>query len=305
MSSPATALYTGRIYPGLRPFDTNDALLFFGRDAQTDELLRRLEDTRFLAVVGLSGSGKSSLVRAGLLPALRRGHLTAAGSQWRFCVMRPGSDPMAGLARALDETLGPHDGRLATLQSSRLGLQDATRHGRSPDENLLLVVDQFEEIFRFQDAFQQRAAEAAQFVDLLLAATRDYEPDWRIYVVITMRSDYLGECSRFQGLAEALNDSQYLAPRMTRDELREAIVGPAALGGVVLDEPLIERLLDATGSDPDQLPVLQHLLMRMWEKREQTSITGQQYFDVGGWAVRSRQARRCRLGRLGPPPRLG
>jgi len=167
------------------------------------------------------------------------------------------------------------------------------------------VVDQFEEIFRFQDAFQQRAAEAAQFVDLLLAATRDYEPDWRIYVVITMRSDYLGECSRFQGLAEALNDSQYLAPRMTRDELREAIVGPAALGGVVLDEPLIERLLDATGSDPDQLPVLQHLLMRMWEKREQTSITGQQYFDVGGWAVRSRQARRCRLGRLGPPPRLG
>ncbi len=90
MGAPAAALYTGRIYPGLRPFEAEDALLFFGREEQTDELLRRLQDTRFLAVVGLSGSGKSSLVRAGLLPALHRGHLSEAGSHWRVSVMRPG-----------------------------------------------------------------------------------------------------------------------------------------------------------------------------------------------------------------------
>src|SRR5271166_7135237 len=99
MGAFATALYQGRIYPGLRPFDVEDALLFFGREEQTDELLRRLDDTRFLAVVGLSGSGKSSLVRAGLLPALRRGHLSGAGSRWRVSVMRPGSDPLGALTR--------------------------------------------------------------------------------------------------------------------------------------------------------------------------------------------------------------
>src|SRR5262249_42086977 len=187
MSTPVTALYAGRIYPGLRPFGAEDALLFFGRDPQTDELLRRLDDTRFLAVVGLSGSGKSSLVRSGLLPALRRGHLCSAGSQWRFSVMRPGSDPLGALAQAFDETLGDRSDRLRTLRSGSLGLLDASRHGRKADENVLLVVDQFEEIFRFQDAYRQRADEAAEFVELLLAACQEYEPARRAYVVITLR----------------------------------------------------------------------------------------------------------------------
>jgi len=287
MAAPAAALYTGRIYPGLRPFEAGDALLFFGRDKQIDELLRRLEDTRFLGVVGLSGSGKSSLVRAGLLPALQRGHLTGAGSQWRVAVMRPGSDPLGGLAGVLDETLSQRDGRLATLKSGSLGLVDAASQGRKPDENLLLVVDQFEEIFRFQDSDHLKAPEATGFVELLLAATRDYEPVYRIYVVITLRSDYLGECARFEGLPEALNESQYLVPRMTREQLREAIEGPAALGGVELSGDLLQELLDKTGDDPDQLPVLQHLLMRMWDIRRQNGahshIGREQYETVGGW----------------------
>ncbi len=287
MGAPAAALYTGRIYPGLRPFEAEEALLFFGREEQTDELLRRLEDTRFLAVVGLSGSGKSSLVRAGLLPALHRGHLSGAGSHWRVCVMRPGADPLGALARVLDETLGKRDDRLATLRSGNLGLVDASRHGREPVENILLVVDQFEEIFRFQNSNRVKADEAAEFVELLLAATQDYDPAYRIYVVITLRSDYLGECSRFAGLPEALNDSQYLVPRMTREQLRDAIEGPAALGGMDLTAELLEELLAKTGDDPDQLPVLQHLLMRMWEIRERAGarsrIGMEQYAAVGGW----------------------
>jgi hypothetical protein len=144
MSTHATALYTGRIYPGLRPFEVEDALLFFGREEQTDELLRHLEDTRFLAVVGLSGSGKSSLVRAGLLPALHRGHLSAAGSLWRVAVMRPGADPLGALAQVLDETLGERDDRLRTVRAGSFGLMDASHYGRDENENVLLVVDQFE-----------------------------------------------------------------------------------------------------------------------------------------------------------------
>ncbi len=287
MGAPATAHYTGRIYPGLRPFETEDALLFFGRDKQVDELLRRLEDTRFLGVVGLSGCGKSSLVRAGLLPALQRGHLTGAGSEWRVAMMRPGGDPLGRLARVLDQTLGNRDDRLATLRSGSRGLMDAASQGRQADENLLLVVDQFEEIPRFQDSGHIKAAGAAEFVELLLAATRDYEPVYRIYVVITLRSDYLGECARYEGLPEALNESQYLVPRMTREQLPEAIEGPAALGGVELSGGLLKELLDKTDDDPDQLLVLQHLLMRMWDIREHDGVHSRvgraQYEKVGGW----------------------
>ena len=287
MGAQAAALYTGRIYPGLRPFDAEEALLFFGRDTQTDELLCRLEDTRFLAVVGLSGSGKSSLVKAGLLPALHRGHLSGAGAHWRVAVMRPGADPLGALARVLDETLGKREDRLRTLRSGSLGLVDTSRHGRDANENILLVVDQFEEIFRFQDSNPARAGEASEFVELLLAATRDYEPAYRTYVVLTLRSDYLGGCARFRGLPEALNDSQYLVPRMTRAQLHDAIEGPAALGGVDLSADLLEELLDKTSDDPDQLPVLQHLLLRMWEIRAQAGarsrIGREQYKAVGGW----------------------
>jgi hypothetical protein len=287
MDAQATALFAGRIYPGLRPFETEDALLFFGREEQTDELLRRLQDTRFLAVVGMSGSGKSSLVRAGLLPALHRGHLAGAGSHWLVSVMRPGADPLEALALALDETLGKRDDRLSTLRSGSLGLRDASSYDRDANEILLLVVDQFEEIFRFQNTNRQAASEAAEFVELILAATRDYEPDYRVYVVITMRSDYLGECVRFQGLTEALNDSQYLVPRMTCEQLSEAIEGPAGLGYMDLEADLLKELLFKAGDGPDQLPVLQHLLMRMWETREpdgERSRIGLGHYEAaGGW----------------------
>src|ERR1035441_5522879 len=286
MSATPTALENGVIFPGLRPFVQRDALPFFGREQQIDELLRSLDETRFLAVVGLSGSGKSSLVCAGLLPALRRGHLRGAGPNWHAVVMRPGADPLVALARGLNETLGERQDRLEILRSGSSGLLDASRLGRTAEENLLVVVDQFEEIFRFQRESRDGAARSAEFVDLLLAA-RECEPEYRAYVVITMRSDYLGDCARFAGLPEALNESQYLVPRMTREQLREAIVGPAALGGAEVAQDLLEELLDKTGDDPDQLPILQHLLMRMWEHREpgtaRARVTRKAYSEVGGW----------------------
>jgi WD40 repeat protein len=286
MGPLASTVFTGRIFPGLRPFEEQDAVLFFGRDEQTDGLLRRLDDTRVLGIVGLSGSGKSSLVRAGLLPALRRGHLAGAGARWRIAVMRPGSTPLSAMARALDDALGPLDERLEILRSGRLGLLDVSRYGRGPEENLLIVVDQFEEIFRLGGS-RSRSAEAAEFVQLLLAAVQEYEPRYRVYVVITMRSDYLGECAQFSGLPEALNESQYLVPRMTTEQLREAIEGPAALGGVEVQPELVEHLLEQTGTDPDELPVLQHLLMRIWEVREKrdggSRIGLAQLEQVGGW----------------------
>ncbi|HKO63171.1 MAG TPA: hypothetical protein VJV03_18560, partial [Pyrinomonadaceae bacterium] len=284
-------------FPGLRPFEADEEHLFFGRDGQSDELLRRLRRSRFLAVLGTSGSGKSSLVRAGLLPSLYGGIMTQAGSGWRVALFRPGHDPIGNLAHALNDpqVFGDVDDDAdiqrtiteATLRRSALGLVEASRQARMPaNENLLVVVDQFEEIFRFKRTSKKDGSEdeAAAFVKLLLEAKR--QTNVPIYIVITMRSDFLGDCSQFRDLPEAINEGQYLIPRMTRDERREAITGPVAVGGGEIAPRLMNRLLNDVGDNPDQLPILQHALMRTWDywikhRRDHAPLDISDYEAVG------------------------
>ena len=219
-------------YPGLRAFETYESFLFFGREIHTEELLRRLSGNRFLAVVGTSGGGKSSLVRAGLLPALYRGYLVGATSQWRIAVMRPGGAPMAhGSGSGGCRSAGAEDdpARQKILRATSFGLVQAVRNAALRQrESLLLVVDQFEELFRFAGEKRQEAgAESALFVSLLLQAAG--QPEVPIYVVLTMRSDFLGDCAGSPGLPEALNRGQYLIPRLTRDQREQAIERPLHL----------------------------------------------------------------------------
>ena len=267
-------------FPGLRPFEPDEDHLFFGREKEIDELLRRLRSCRLLSVIGTSGSGKSSLVRSGLIPALHSGFMVNAGSSWRVSTIRPGEDPIGYLAACLNaaDVLGTV-GELsstnrvlldATLRRGTLGLVNAVRQARiSPGDNILVVVDQFEELFRFQRSRQIENSrdEAVAFVKLLLEATQ--QNDVPIYVVLTMRSDFIGDCMDFPGLPEAINAGQYLVPRMTRDELRSAITGPVAVGGGEIAPRLVLRLLNDVASDHDQLPLLQHVLMRTWDHWEQ------------------------------------
>lgn len=284
-------------FPGLRPFEPFESHLFFGRDEQVDELLRRLQRLRFLAVVGTSGCGKSSLIRAGLLPALHRGYLPSSGSRWRVAVSRPGDAPIRNLASSLasPEGLGPvaagatTDEMEAALRHSSLGLVQAVVKARLPaKDNLLVVVDQFEEMFSFKKLFDRSGGEEpAAFVKLLLAAVQ--QSDAPISVVLTMRSDFLGDCAQFNGLPEALNDSQYLVPRLTRDQRRECIEGPVAVGGASIEPRLVQRLLNDVGDDPDHLPVLQHALMRTWDASRPDRENGKpvdlaHYDQVGGMA---------------------
>ena len=279
-------------FPGLRPFDSNESALFFGRDEQCDDLLARLARNRLVAVVGASGSGKSSLVRAGLLPALQRGYLPSAGSSWQIATFRPGGSPTRNLIAALADSAATTPGaasiskeRLAEMLSmSSLGLVDAAAHLLGTQQRSLLVLaDQFEEIFRYRSLASSATAseDAVECIDLLLAAAS--QDDVPIYVVLTMRSDYLGDCARFEGLPEALSDSQFLVPHMTREQLRAAIEGPVAVGGGRITAGLVQRILhdvDAIAGrlstqagqteyseeyDHDQLPVVQHALMRVWE----------------------------------------
>lgn len=264
-------------FPGLRPFDEEEEHLFFGREGQSDELVMRLAKTKFLAVVGSSGSGKSSLVRCGLLPSLYGGYMASAGSAWRVAIFRPADDPIGNLAAALaqPEVLGGDDAPMgmyqniieSTLRRSQKGVVDAFQQKRLPDyENLLIIADQFEELFRFSSIEKkgdQTTSDATNFVNLLLAAAAEKAAN--VYVVLTMRSDFLGHCTEFRGLPEAINDGQYLIPRMTREERRAAITGPVAVGGADIAPRLITRLLNDVGDNPDQLPILQHALMRTWE----------------------------------------
>lgn len=271
-------------YPGLRPYEFHEADLFFGRAEHIDQMLTKLEVSRFLAVVGASGSGKSSLVRAGLLPAVVDGYLSDTGTDWRLIQMRPGSDPFSRLAEAFHEAIDsgdshPHAAAMteATLTAGPHGLLQAIADAAIPDDvNILLLVDQFEEIFRFRrnsdhvaevDSDAHRASyehrnRAAAFVNLFLETAR--QSDRPVHVVLTMRSDFLGDCEVFFGLPEAINDAQFLTPRMTRDQIHEAIVKPARRDQMTVEPALVNQILNDVGTDPDQLPLMQHALLRLW-----------------------------------------
>jgi hypothetical protein len=212
--------------------------------------------------------------------------------------MRPGSSPIESLAHALEDagvrTSSTDDESLrvglthATLDSGERGLVEAAQQAQlDTDENVLVVVDQFEELFRFRHSRSAAHAsdEAAAFVKLILTAAAS--DDVPIYVMITMRSDFIGECARFSDLPETLNDGLFLVPRLTRDQLREAIEGPVGVAGASIAPRLVNRLLNDLGDDPARLPVLQHALMRTWdlweeEHRADEPLDLPEYLATGG-----------------------
>ena len=212
-------------FPGLRTFRTDEAHLFFGREGQSEELIERLLRTRFLAVLGNSGSGKSSLVRAGLIPAVHAGVNQGKPSRWKIVICRPGNKPVLNLAAALASAqlksadasvIAPKVGEIAEkLWESSFGLVEVEEE-TGEDEKTLLIIDQFEELFRFSREIVKE--DAARFVNLLLTAVEQQRIP--IYVVITMRSEFLGECVRVRGLPEIINRGQYLVPRLKSDTMR-------------------------------------------------------------------------------------
>lgn len=287
-------------FPGLRPFREDEERFFFGREHQVDTMVNKLAATRFLAVVGTSGSGKSSLVNCGLRPGLHRGLMATGASAWRMAQFRPGSNPIQSLAEALaakdvlfsGSSAGvPMEEIVETyLNQSAKGIVDAFRKARLPEgTNLLVVADQFEELFRYQkletaDGQNSATQETAiAFVNLLLAAA--VEPDCPIYVVITMRSDFLGDCAQFYGLPEAINRAQYLVPRMTREERRASIAGPIGVCDAEISPVLLTRLVNDVGDNPDQLSILQHALHRTWDCWEshggQGALDLEHYAEIG------------------------
>lgn len=263
-------------FPGLRPFKIEESHLFFGREGQSDEVLLKLSKSRFVGVIGPSGSGKSSFIYCGVLPILYGGFLTDASPNWEVVVTRPGAGPIDNLAESLLKSnkeyldAEPEEQKIkrtifsTLLRSSSLGLVEAVEQSRrSAHVNYLILVDQFEELFRFKDSTDPNSVnESLAFINLLIEAIN--YPDSPIYVAITMRSDFIGDCAQFPELTRKINDSHYLIPQMTRDQKRRAIEGPVAVGGATITPRLVQQLLNDLGDNPDQLPILQHALMRTW-----------------------------------------
>lgn len=299
-------------FPGLRPFREDEEPLF-GREAHVDTMVDKLGAQGFLAVVGSSGSGKSSLVSCGLIPALHRGLLARTGSGWRVASCRPGNQPITALAEALaqpavlpqpseaDSGFRPAELVEATLRMGKRGLLEAYREAQpllTERPNLLVVVDQFEELFRYQalgaeaSSTSGAGAAATAFVNLLLEVANQPAAAGQaalpVFVVITMRSDFLGECAQFEGLPEAINRGQYLVPRMGREQRRAAIAGPLGVCGASIDPVLLTRLVNEVGDNPDQLSILQHALNRTWacwrDAGAQGPLRDQHYDAKGGMA---------------------
>ena len=265
-------------FPGLRPFSIDDAHLFFGREGQIDDILLKVAKNRFVTVMGYSGSGKSSLMYCGLVPVLYGGLITDSGSQWNVITTRPGSSPLHSLTDSIVEFMvrsnridvGDADIYKAivnsVLRSGSDGLIEISRFlHRNAGENTFFLVDQFEEVFRYRDHAESAEGlnDAQLYVNLILTATNQSAVP--TYVALTMRSDFIGECSVFSGLTQKINSSNYLIPQLTREQKKSVIEGPIVVAGGQISQRLVKRLLNEVGNDHDQLPILQHALMRTWD----------------------------------------
>lgn len=256
-------------YPGLRPFEMEEWSIFFGRERMIDDVIDKLGQQRLVVVHGSSGSGKSSLIRAGVLPRLARQHLRH-GVPWRTATMRPSGGPLWNLATALAAVAGA-EGDIDRVEAIRrafdrptVRLQRVIADGLSlAGQRVCLLVDQFEELFRYAKEISRD--ESQLFIELLTGLLED-GCGGRVHAVITMRSEFLGECARYDGLAEAINRCQYLLPRMDRDALTRAIRRPAELYGGEIDEALAARLIAEADGGQDELPLIQHALMLLWRE---------------------------------------
>ncbi len=265
-------------YKGLRAFEEADAADFFGRDRLIAQLLERLGESRFLAVVGPSGSGKSSVVRAGLLPALRRRALPGS-DDWRMAEMFPGAHPLEQLEAALLRVAeNPPSSLLEQLERDDRGLARAAARilPAGGDAELLLVIDQFEEVFTLV------ADEAARvhFLESIQAAVTD--PHTRLRVVVTLRADFYDRPLRYRGFAELLQSRVEAVVPLSPEELERVIAGPAKRVGARLEDGLVARMMADVGDQPGGLPLLEYALTELFEQREGNVLTLERYDVIGG-----------------------
>jgi WD40 repeat protein len=278
--------FTGKCpYPGLEAFREADASLFFGRETQIAALLERVKTRRFLMIAGPSGSGKSSLVRAGLLAKLKAGALEDSQS-WLYATLQPGRQPLEQLALAMSRTgRSPQAAeylRERTSQPKALHEVAESLLGDDPGQRMILFVDQFEEIFT--QTSSERQADRQAFLDLLTTAAS--LENGRVTVLCAMRSDFLPHCAPYAQLNALLNQQFFQLGALQPEELVRAVALPAAEVGLRLDPRLVAKVVEDVGSEPGILPLMQFALKDLFEASQATSgvmeLTFEGYLQRGG-----------------------
>ncbi len=281
-------------YKGLEAFDFNedDPKYFYGRTALVSELIEKVRQGNFLAVLGSSGSGKSSVVRAGLLYQLKLGQRLSGSHQWKILpIIRPGKQPLQSLAAAF-VTVEESEKRAERLRKTyeqelriqgAAGLRELVAEFDAP--TVVLVVDQFEEVFTLCQDVEERQS----FFDCLLGAVEDSDqvetadlPSLK--VAIAMRADFLGECAEYARLAKHIQQHLVTVTPMTTEELTQAITEPAKQVGLDVEASLVIEMIGEVRNSPGSLPLLQFALRELWEKRdrENRQLRGSQYEAMGG-----------------------
>ncbi len=301
-------------YTGLRSFTEEESLYFKGREEDIDQATQQLQKNKFLMLTGASGDGKSSLIYAGIIPNARAGFLKSKYTQWCVADFRPERTPFQNLCKAIAKQLGianthsvqselnhgfsaiidlyKNSKRHIDVNSIAWQLADDAGKAKLKREaaNLIILVDQFEEFFTNPENYHKGvpSVDANLVLNLLLETARiALEEDLPIYIVFTMRSDYIGQCAAFRGLPEYIGFSQFFVPRLNRTQLQQVIEEPAVLSGNRITRRLTERLIHDLTEGVDQLPIVQHALNQVWHaadngKEEMDLI---HYAMVGGMPV--------------------
>ena len=283
-------------YPGFRPFEVDEGELFFGRNNVRDALLEELIESRFVAVIGPSGCGKSSLVNAGVMTCLED------NPQWRTVSFRPGKRPFTEFVRSLlNKSSLKMENLLSADEKSITGMTPFIKSileekndalSEILDEiclttfsSLLIYVDQLDEIFRYGSYCDQK--EVHGLISYLLSLANQEE--WPIHILVSIRSDYLGECIQYPGLLEAINSGQFITSYPSTEDLEEAILQPAIAHNAIVEPALISQFLSYGSSYPHHFPLFQHTLLRMWNLVEngkpqagKRTLTVREYEKVGG-----------------------
>ncbi|MEP0870950.1 caspase family protein [Trichocoleus desertorum AS-A10] len=290
-------------YRGLEFFDESHAEYFFGREDLTDQLIDKLRHGKFVAVVGASGSGKSSLLRAGLIHELRKGNKFSGSDRWQIKLITPGDHPLRSLAHAFidpqatgleraeqlrraEAFLKDGGSGLAQLaQASAIASQKTTDGQSTAGSRLVLVIDQFEEVFTLCQG-QQSEQERYRFFNCLVGALQ--EAGHYLSIVIGLRADFFGKCSLYNQLAQKIEQNLVTVTPLTYEQIKATIVRPAQRVGLVCEPNLIyTMLLDVVGA-PGELPLLQYTLLELWERRQESEngepprLTLNAYTELGG-----------------------
>lgn len=301
-------------YTGLRSFTEEESLYFKGREEHIQQATEQLQRNKFLMLTGASGDGKSSLVYAGIVPNARAGFLKSKYTQWAVADFRPERSPFKNLCHALAKQLdieNPsiveselHHGFSALVDlyknSNRYIDVDAVAWQQADDKqkaalkrsaaNLVIIVDQFEEFFTNPENYRLGAPskDSNLVLNVLLETAKiALEENLPIYIVFTMRSDFIGQCAAFRSLPEYIGFSQFFVPRLNRTQLQQVIEEPAVLSGNRITRRLTERLIHDISEGVDQLPILQHALNQIWHAADQGKAEMDliHYAMVGGMSV--------------------